>query len=196
MPSSAPAKRLSKLASQIPEDTVVWDALQGLVNEHSLWADHAIALIGSSYVEKALEVGITTRLMPLTKSERDALFSYESRGPLSDLSSRIKLAYAFRVVGPKTRDDLEHIRAIRNAFAHSIMPVGFEIKEVSDICDLLFTHNDLGLLSVWVNGNSPRARYINTTLSLGSKLKQKIQVARGIVMAVHDRRAFPVPFLP
>lgn len=80
---------------------VVWDALQGLVDHHSPWADHAIAVLGSSYVEKALEVGIMVRLVRLTKNEQEALFSYEKRGPLSDLSSRIKMAYVLDVIGLK-----------------------------------------------------------------------------------------------
>lgn len=120
MPSSAAAKRLKKLADQIPDDAAVWDTLQGLVEDENPWVDHVIALLGSSYVEKALEVAITSRLIiALTKAEREALFSCEKRGPLSDLFSRIKIAYALDIVGPKTRDDLEHIKAVRNAFTHA-----------------------------------------------------------------------------
>jgi len=194
--TTSPAKRLQKLADQIPEDTVVWDALQGLVEDRSPWADHAIALIGSSYVEKALEVGIKARLSRLTVPEYEALFSYEKRDPLADLSSRIKIAYAIRTIGPRTRDDLEHIRRIRNAFAHAVVPIGFEIEQVADICDLLFTHNDLSLLGRWALGDSGRARYINTTLSIATRLKDKLKVAQGTVMAMHAGRAFPIPFLP
>src|SRR5689334_8771110 len=120
MARSTPAKRLRELADRIPDDTVVWDALQGLVEHESPWADHAIALLGSSYIEKALEVGILIRLVRLTKPEHEALFSHERRGPLSDLSSKIKMAYALDVIGPRTRDDLDHVRAVRNAFAHAL----------------------------------------------------------------------------
>jgi hypothetical protein len=196
MARSAAAKRLQKLADQIPDDAVVWDALQGLVDHHSPWADHAIALLGASYLEKALEVAIKSRLAQLTKSEEDALFAYEKRGPLSDLSSRIKMAYALDIIGPRTREDLEHLRFVRNAFAHSLSPIGFEVKVVSDVCELLFTHNDLSLLGRWALGDSARARYINTTLSLATRLKDKLSVAKRDVLVMHDGRAFPVRFLP
>jgi hypothetical protein len=71
MARSAAAKRLQKLAEQIPDDAVVWDALQHLVDS-SPWADHAIALLGASYIEKALEVAIKSRLIRLTKTEGGA----------------------------------------------------------------------------------------------------------------------------
>lgn len=195
MARSVAAKRLRKLADEIPDDAVVWDALQALVEHDSPWADHAIALMGASYIEKALLVAIKSRLIPLTESEEKALFFYENRGALSDLSSRIKIAYALDIIGPKTRDDLEHVREVRNAFAHALTPIGFEFKEVSDVCSALFTHNDLGLLSVWALGESSRARYINTVLSLGTRLKDKLRVVQRDIMVMHDRRAFPVRYL-
>lgn len=85
---------------------------------------------------------------------------------------------------------------MRNAFAHALTPIGFEFKEVSDVCEALFTHDDLGLLSVWAVGELPRARYINTVLSLGTCLKDKIRVVQRDIMIMHDRRAFPVRYLP
>jgi DNA-binding MltR family transcriptional regulator len=194
MATSQAAKRLRKLADQIPEDRVVWDALQVLLEDHSPWADHAIALLGSSYVEKALELSIKSRFLHLNKSEQEALFSFEKHGPLSDLSSRIKMAYALDIIGPRTRDDLEHMRTVRNAFAHALTPVGFEITEVSDICEILFTHNDMGLLGRWAGGESSWARYINTTLGIATKLKNTM--VKRDVMVMHDGRAFPVRFLP
>jgi hypothetical protein len=108
------AKRLKKLAAEIPDDAAIRAILQSI--EHPLigrqatgWTDHVIVLIGASVVEKALEVAIVARLRPLTQDERERIFNYDHRGPLSDLSSRIKMAYALDAFGPKTRDDLAHL---------------------------------------------------------------------------------------
>jgi hypothetical protein len=153
-------------------------------------------MLGASYVEKALEVAIMSRLTPLTPNERKGIFSYESRGPLSDLSSRIKLAYALDVVGPKTRDDLEHVRAVRNSFAHALRPVGFELKEVSDVCNLLNLHYELTLMTRWAMGDSPRARYINTTITIATRLKHKIAAGEVTTPTMHQGRAFDRRLLP
>jgi len=37
----------------------------------------------------------------------------------------------------QTRDNLEIVKAIRNAFAHSILPIRFDTPEVAAVCALL-----------------------------------------------------------
>lgn len=74
MARSTAAKRLRKLADEIPDDAVVWDALQALVDHDSPWADHAIALLGASYIEKALQVAIKSRMIPLTELRKRRYF--------------------------------------------------------------------------------------------------------------------------
>jgi hypothetical protein len=43
--------------------------------------------------------------------------------PLATFSAKIRLAYALSIFGSSTRDDLDTIREIRNAFAHSTRPL-------------------------------------------------------------------------
>jgi hypothetical protein len=59
---------------------------------------------------------------------------FTSRGPLSDLESKILIADAFRLA-PRIEfyiPLLHSIRRIRNAFAHSILDMDFDTKEVTD----------------------------------------------------------------
>jgi hypothetical protein len=198
MATSAEAKRLQKLADQIPDHQSIWNIFRYIERSEgeNLWIDHTIAMIGASYVDKALEVAIISRLVPLKTAEQEAIFRYEKRGFLSDLSSKIKMAYALNIIGPKTRIDLDHIRAIRNSFAHALIPLGFEYKEVVDVCNLLYSHENLGLLGRWASGDDSRAKYINTTLSIGTKLKDKIRVEEGTTIVMHNQRAFPIRWLP
>ena len=44
------------------------------------------------------------------------------------------MAEAMRVFGPVTRHDLDTIRTIRNAFAHSHRPITFDFPPVADLC--------------------------------------------------------------
>jgi hypothetical protein len=63
------------------------------------------------------------------------LFDYE--GPIGSFSARIRVAYAFNLFGPETRDDLDLIRLIRNEFAHSGRPFGFSEPLVKPVTDRL-----------------------------------------------------------
>jgi hypothetical protein len=187
------AKRLQALVDQIPEDDVIWDALN-IVEEAGPSFDYSIALIGAAYVEKALEIAILTSFVKLTPKEYNALFKYENRGPLSDLSSRIKIAYALDIIGPQSRDDLDHVRQVRNAFAHSPQPLDFDTQEVVAICDLFNTHPRLGILSRWALGNDARSRYVNTAITIARDLKKGLK--GGILTYMHAGRAFPGRLLP
>jgi hypothetical protein len=157
MSSPSPIKRLRALAAQIPDDHITRDFMEGLGESGSSLTDRSISIIGAAIVEKALEVSLLARLTPLKPAERDALFNYDKNGPLSDFSARTKMAFALGIVGPKTRDDLEHIRHIRNAFAHSIVHIDFTTDEISTICAQLNIYNTLTFLTGWKS--NPRHLY-------------------------------------
>lgn len=171
--ASSPAKRLKKLAAEIPDDKAVRNVLNLLEPVDMLFADHTIALIGASLVEKALEIAILAYLIPMTEDERKRMFSYDYQGPLADLTARIKIAYALGIFGRKTRSDLEHVRAVRNAFAHSIRLIRFNTPEVAEICNALHTPHTTTIITS-VAGRTPRGRYIETTVTLASRLKSNL----------------------
>jgi len=167
MPISPAAKRLKALAAEIPSDATVRHILQTLEPEENAFADHSIALIGASVVDKGLEVAIRARLTPTEDDpEVKSIFSYDHSGPLAELSARIKMAYVMKIFGPKTKKELDHIRIVRNAFAHSVNILRFEDREVSDICNLLHAPTMTAVLGQTALGDSPRARYINATVYL------------------------------
>lgn len=180
---SSPAKSLKKLAAEIPDDEIVRKLLQSLEPKDNAYADHAIALIGASIVDKALEVAIRSRMVKLDDDEHKRIFSFDHRGPLADLSSRIKIAFALGVYGPRTRADLEHVRDIRNAFAHSISLIRFDAPEVAGICKLLHTPETTTILTSVADRGTPRGRYIETTVKLAGRLKlatEKAPISEGV----------------
>jgi hypothetical protein len=190
--ASSAKKRLRNLVDQIPDDIVTINLLEGLASDQNPWVDHVIALAAATYVEKALEIGLKFRFIPLNKEQTSALFDYEKHGPLAEFSSRIKLAFALDVIGPITRDDLDHIRLIRNSFAHSMNPISFEMEEISEICSQLSTHKSTGLLSRFAFGESARAQYVNTTVTIATRLKGGLRD----FIAMSFGRAFPMRLLP
>ena len=99
--------------------------------------DSTFALMISTAVEQALELAISTHFVDVSDDEVRRMFDYTSNGPLSTFSAKIKAAYAMGVIPRSARDELDMIRHIRNAFAHSWEQIGFSTKAVAIACDQL-----------------------------------------------------------
>ncbi|NQV22182.1 MAG: hypothetical protein HQ511_12280 [Rhodospirillales bacterium] len=97
--------------------------------------DRAVAIIEATNLEASLEDAIKTKFTDLDDNDHSNVF--ESDGPLASFSSKIRIGYALGVYGKHTRDDLNAIREIRNAFAHARKALLFNTKEITDVCDLL-----------------------------------------------------------
>ena len=80
-------------------------------------------------VELALNRAVF-RLLECDQETYGQLTSEE--GPAGSFSQKIHLGRALRIYGKDTQHNLDHIRLIRNAFAHSHAPISFETKEVKD----------------------------------------------------------------
>jgi hypothetical protein len=175
-------KRLRAYSREIPPDKAVHAVFMTLEAQHNACGDHAIAVIGASYIEKALQAAIVARLVPLPSSELDRLFDFDQNGPMADLSARIKMARALGLVGPKIGADLEHIRQIRNAFAHAVRLLGFDHVEVADMCSELHTPTVIRamdrMLMTLGDKDTPRRRYIETVLILVGWLKGSLAAPR------------------
>jgi DNA-binding MltR family transcriptional regulator len=182
--STAAKKKLRKLLNQLPDDRSINSVLRGLNEVDNGFADHAIAVVAATVVEKALQVAITTRFAKVTEENWDEIFRFD-RGPLGTLSSKIKLAHALGLFGPKTRSDLDHVREIRNAFAHSMSLIRFDTPEVADICEQLHTPSTATLLTSF--GVTPRAKYLNTTTMIAERLKQGIRMTIARIRAPKAR---------
>ncbi len=184
MAKQSPKRRLKVLANAIPSGTSTHSLMLALEPQQHAFGDYAIAIIGSGLIEKALEAVILTRLIGLTKEERRGLFDFEANGPLSDLSARIRIAYALGIFGPQTRNDLEHVRTIRNSFAHSMNMLRFETPEVADICALLHTPKTIKqmdrMLLALSEADTPRRRFIETVLILAGRLKGTIATSKSV----------------
>lgn len=90
------------------------------------------ALICGSLLEHNLEAAIRDKLVDLTNTEYKALFRGEA--PLRTFSAKIKIGYALGLYGPVGRKQIELIKDIRNAFAHTLVPMNFTTKQVRDAC--------------------------------------------------------------
>ena len=104
-------------------------------------SDRSAAILVAAHVDVALSHLIEAELfLPL---EEDALKPlYERDGALSTFFSKIVLGYAMFLYDDKTRDDLEVIRRVRNAFSHVRRSISFDTAEIVEECKKLQTMND------------------------------------------------------
>ena len=163
---------VKKLAKEIPDEKKMRALLATLGADGSQLADYAVALIGSTLIEGALETAIIARFRPLDQDERRALFSFEKNGPLADLAARIKIAYALEIFGPETRDDLESIRRIRNEFAHHLAVLSFATPEIAAQCKEPHVVDTLEFSRLDPRG--PRNRYIYCAATIARKLRRDL----------------------
>lgn len=126
--ASRSLKRLSRRPLRFADITKV------LTDSISM-SDQALALLDATMIERTLERVILSRMTRLTRKQRLDLF--EGMAPLSTFSAKIKMAHALAIFGPKTVADIEIIKDIRNAFAHSFHPLTFNRKEIAAQCNKL-----------------------------------------------------------
>jgi hypothetical protein len=168
------ARTLKELSREIPDDGAIWQIIQNLASDNSPYADHAIALIGASYLEKALEVAIRSRFAPLDTEDCARIFEYDHNGPLADLSARIKMAHALGLIGPKTKTDMNTVREIRNAFAHASQVLHFSFPEIAAKCEALNMPEATPILGRIALGSTDRWRYVEATVTLSRWLKESV----------------------
>ena len=146
--------------------------------------DRAAAILGAIFVEDALEEAIVSKMAPLNERERRELFDGDA--PLATFSAKIRIGYAIKIYQARMRNDLAHIKNIRNAFAHARKPIKFVTPAVAHICSQLVILRDLDASifdlpadRVWPP-NEPRDQYVTTcnVLELSLRLEAPNEKAR------------------
>lgn len=116
-----------------------------LTSEFKHASDRAVGILGGAYVEEALLDALLFWLGMDSVQDRGAGKAIEellgNGAPLGTFSNKIMLAEAVKLIGPRTRRDLDLLRKVRNHCAHSINPNQFADAPLSE----------------WVSNLSPRA---------------------------------------
>lgn len=85
--------------------------------------------------------------LALTEEHRARLFDYDRQGPLASFDARIGMAAALRICGPQTVADLDSIRHVRNAFAHTATNLSFDSDAVAQMYLALHTPTTVAVLT-------------------------------------------------
>jgi len=121
------AKRHTDLP--VPRHFVAFDAIIG---EKS---DRGMVIVATAYLDLLLR-GLLEKGMRQDNDLLDILFT--SNGALQDFSVRIKLAYVLGLIGHGAYADLNILRDVRNAFAHSAHYLSFQNPDVAAMCQRLW----------------------------------------------------------
>lgn len=95
-------------------------------------SDRALVILVATILDDALTGLLTERLVfRPDKKQSDHIFRYE--GPLGSFSARTEIAYLFGFIDEITFGQLNDIREMRNACAHSKQPLSFETPELANV---------------------------------------------------------------
>lgn len=130
--------------------------------------DRIIAISMAAYLDHLVEERAIAFLKNKDSETLDKLMS--ERGPLGSFYSKIWMAFSLGAIDAATRDDLDHIRQIRNVFAHARTVVTFDTALVGKECRKLGVTRILGFsgaVAKEMNAEmTPRQYFIFSSISL------------------------------
>lgn len=122
-----PRRRSLRDLSGSPVEIDDWPEVFAEVHHTS---DRTAAIVLGSWVERALEQAII-KVLP-RNDERAVGRLLERDGALNSFYAKIHLGFALGLYDQSIVENLEAIRRIRNAFAHTAVAIYFETQEIID----------------------------------------------------------------
>ena len=132
---------MAKALNRFLKDRPSGEEIQKMRAEIKNDGPRGATMVATAIIEDLLVGAIRFRMVSLTDDEADS--SLLPDRPLGTFSSRIKIAHALGVFGPKTRHDLNVFRDIRNAFAHARRQIDFNVPEVATFVGTFNSLNDV-----------------------------------------------------
>ena len=134
-PRQARQRALEALGAYQKRGTVS-DDLSEIVEMLMDESDRGVVVILGSLLEDALLSRIEESFIPLTQTQRKNLI--RSGGLLSNFDDRLNLAHALGLISESVVEELQVIKAMRNACAHSRLELTFVTPELRDALVLVF----------------------------------------------------------
>jgi hypothetical protein len=121
---------LEKLKQRPPSKNVKKTIINVMVGPSD---DRTAALLAAALVDASLVRPIAVAARPPNAQEIRISQTLLS----SDFAAKIKKAFTHKLIGPNTKKNLEVIKEVRNAFAHSFSEIEFTTPEVERACAML-----------------------------------------------------------
>lgn len=164
-PDPTAGKSLPELRRLVPGHN--FDAVRNVLDGSS---DAAAALLAAAQLDFALQEAITDVFVASALDQNERLFG--GGAPLGSTEAKAHLCYALGIIGPITRDDIVSICRIRNLFAHTVVPLDFNVEAIKNKCTsmkAIIAYQEAGIYKL---SNLPfsridaRAAFVNTCLGI------------------------------
>ncbi len=96
-------------------------------------SDRACALVACAALDGQLADLLRFHMVPLKPEENERLF-YSQNSVFGSLSSKTLAAWALGIITREEKDNIDHLRQIRNVFAHTVAQLNFEEPLIVDHC--------------------------------------------------------------
>jgi hypothetical protein len=115
---------------------------QSIITELQGESDRAIIILAAAVLDDMLS-HILAREMIFVPTDDQMEYIFRPDGPLGTFSSKIELAYLFGFIEDETRSELNDIRELRNACAHSHREISLDNPELANVAKRLFRPDGL-----------------------------------------------------
>lgn len=159
---------LSNLSQDLPSE----DEFEQIFRELVTQTDRAAALMAGAFLDRSLRLAIMCRFVQMSKNDEKHLFEGDT-APLGTFSAMIKVGKAVGIYGNKTRQQIDSIRAVRNAFAHALKPISFAHPDLIKECTKLDSGPyviDLPAQIIAYNHHPARRAYLLTAMFISKRL--------------------------
>lgn len=102
---------------------------QSFVDEFHAESDRSAIVMAGSFAEGYL-ITYLRHFMVDSPEDNDEIEKLFAVGPLASFAARINIAYAFKLISREHREDLRHIKEIRNSFAHSPRRISLSREDI------------------------------------------------------------------
>lgn len=113
---------------QYGDDSMAESVLAELRDE----SDRGAVILAATSIEDMLEFSIGLRMTPLETDATARAEVFGARGTLSSYANKTLIAYALGIIDKSTKKEIDLIREIRNACAHSRLPISFKVRQLQD----------------------------------------------------------------
>ena len=136
--------------------------------------DRSSAITMATMVDDALSVAIDARLVPISKTLKDRIYS--DAGALGSFNAKIDMGFALGLYGIQTRSDLHLSRRIRNKFAHTFAISTFVHEEIAPLCMELKTPDYIKeqVSMKYPTFTEEKLKYFLTTMLIHFNLNQSV----------------------
>lgn len=126
-------------------DSTAGVSMEEVIAEFSNESDRGAIILASTSIEDMMEHKILAQLPGLKDDEATRKRMFEQDGQLASFSKKTEMAYAMGIIDKDYRKKIDLVREIRNACAHSRLPLSMDKKVLRDPCEVVISDfiNDL-----------------------------------------------------